>query len=77
MAAEVVWADVVLGAKTERLSLSGGFVRAIKVEPTSMTLVVEMEDDTIRSYLGCPYVLCTRDDGKPDLIIPEKEIITS
>ena len=77
MAAEVVWADVVIGKATKRIAADDNFVEAIKIEPSSLTLVAEMKDGTVQSYLGCPYVLCTRDDGVPDakVITPDKEIV--
>ena len=77
MAAEVVWADVVVGKVTKRLAIDDNFVEAIKIEPSSLTLVAEMKDGTTLSYLGCPYVLCTRDDGVPEpkVIAPDKEIV--
>jgi hypothetical protein len=39
-----------------------------------MALIVVMKDKSIKSYFGCPYVLCQEEVA--DIIVPDIEIVS-
>jgi hypothetical protein len=69
MAVKIKWADVVVGKDVTRYTVGDGSVEDIKLDPQSMAMIVFFNDGILKSYFGCPYVLCQEDAS--DIVVPE------
>jgi hypothetical protein len=74
MALKIKWADVVVGKTTTRYNVGDPSVEDIGLDERTMALIVVMKDKSIKSYFGCPYVLCQEEVA--DIIVPDIEIVS-
>ena len=78
MALKTKYADVILGKDKTRYKMGDAFVKDIKIDPSTMALLVFMKDGTINTFFGCAYALCQYDDGVNIAVVSEiPEIVTA
>ena len=78
MTLKTKYADVVLGKDKTRYTIDDSFVKDIKIDPSTMALLIFMKDGTINTFFGCAYSLCQYDDGVDIVMATEvPEIVTA